>query len=887
MFPRGISEIRNYWQVEANSNETLRSRSNCYAQDIPKDPYKCVSLRNSGKWLKQHSDFYESDLPQRYNATEVFKSWVWQPDGCMLHEYRAKEIENCLQCRRMLFIGDSAVRQLFWAVARKLDQEKAEQYIQQTDRHQNQRFNQGCMDLEYIWDPYLNGSLLHHELDRLPKLHSSAAKNGSHPPEIAVIIIGGGLWHVRNLSDRGLEAFKTSLNAIINLISVPSSDSVLVAPVPVPIQQKLSPSRALTLTPRRIALMNQYLSNTSTATGINVLWSFTKMTWHRPLAYEENGIHVIHSVAAKQADVVLNLRCNPEPRLQRYPFDKTCCARLIPSAFRALLLSIVSLVGFISVAFLVFGTLRERFVFSFQTNRQGLNAQKIRNGVTPTFALAILAAAVLYCFIADRLPGYDKVSKTSQPKYFVWMLGTVSIIGLISIRRSGPKGLGTSEKLFRPTPLNLLNREQTDELKGWMQAVILAYHYTGMSQTLWVYRIIRVLIAAYLFLTGFGHTMYFLERRDFSLYRVASVLVRLNMLSCVLPYVMQTSYDFYYFSGLSSLCFLMTYATVRTYFTYDVNHFVLKAFISALITSKLIFIPPVIRLVAKSLAQTFNIELSSHELLFRVTLDCYIVYVGMIFAMLYYKIYHSQHSGRFITLFRRFAPVIQLLAVLLALAILPAYFYFIRRFQYKFAYNAWHPIISPLPVLAYLVLRNATQTLRNYHSTAFAWLGRISLETFILQYHIWLAADTRGLLSLGLWNRIPNQGTIERIAEFTIITTIFLYTSWQVSRATSTLTRVILGPPPPIPTAGANYPRQNSDLPEHHSVLNSELKHPQQQSRQARPWWSPKFNGTTLPAVAEHQATTNKSTLLKRLGIILGVMWVLNWVRDASSLSSH
>jgi len=50
--------------------------------------------------------------------------------------------------------------------------------------------------------------------------------------------------------------------------------------------------------------------------------------------------------------------------------------------------------------------------------------------------------------------------------------------------------------------------------------------------------------------------------------------------------------------------------------------------------------------------------------------------------------------------------------------------------------------------VSYIVLRNISGVLRTRYSSFFAWFGRISLELFISQYHIWLAADTHGVLVL-------------------------------------------------------------------------------------------------------------------------------------------
>jgi len=47
---------------------------------------------------------------------------------------------------------------------------------------------------------------------------------------------------------------------------------------------------------------------------------------------------------------------------------------------------------------------------------------------------------------------------------------------------------------------------------------------------------------------------------------------------------------------------------------------------------------------------------------------------------------------------------------------------------------------------AYLLIRNIPGYFRSGFSSFFAWFGKIYLELFIAQYHIWLAADGKGVL---------------------------------------------------------------------------------------------------------------------------------------------
>lgn len=845
------------------------------------DPYKCNALQTDGKWI---------DSDESPESSDQYRHW--QPPGCLLHKYNAKETESCLQCKKLLFIGDSTIRQVYWATARRLDRRKATEMDLLAEKHTNLTFEQGRTTIQFLWDPFLNSTALMSELEH-HKLYDEPANS----TQTAAMLLGTGLWQAKDLGLVFLDAFKQSIFAVApsltynargkNGMLLPpsarrgSQPLVVFAPVPVPIQSQLDPMRAAKLTPQRIQAMNDYLRDAVARLNIEVLWSFSLMTREHPSAYEEDGYHVTEAVADRQADIFLNMLCNSQPSFQHYPFDKTCC-NIQPAVNRVQLLMV-----------LVAGmTILCALVASFRWYVKDERSLTTPNSAVVIRAMAVIAVTTLYCFIADRTLLFDRIQKVPSQRTFLHLSTLVLIGGLATIRRSVHKSAHPRQKPTTTSPSQaFLSRDQTDEWKGWMQFLILIYHYTGMSSVLWIYQIVRLLVASYLFMTGYGHTIYFLQTNNFSLHRVASVLVRLNILSCLLAYFMRTDYNFYYFPALSSFWFLVVYLTIRIRHQPNVvpTVLVLKIIVSAILVRLFVQTPGVLELLFKILERTCKINVNVYEFRFRLSLDMYIVYAGMFAAILYLQLSGAAPCSAtcLATQIKKIPAVAHVLAVVTSIIILPAYSIIVQRFPNKYNYNWWHPIISPLPVLAFVVLRNATQALRDFHSRLFAWLGRFSLETFILQYHIWLAADTKALLSLGLWTRnsLPGVTWPDKLGwccEFILITSLFLWTSEAVADATNILTSFIVEGHSKTATWALSklfHWRKSSENMGQKCGSLSPPGHSRSKSAVLEEVSGEKQD-IKAPAAANNENLSSRSSasLAMRLIFILLLMWAGNWV---------
>jgi hypothetical protein len=631
-----------------------------------------------------------------------------------------------------------------------------------------------------------------------------------------LILLGApGLWYARHGDVNYHKGFRDAIDAVIPYMdhslnpSSPRSafssrqyspNLLLLAPVQVPWYQDLSPSREETIMPEKVDQMNDYLQQVSAHSKADILWSYSLMTWNQPGSYEESGLHVVSNVAHRKADILLNSRCNADEAMKNYPFDGTCCSNYVQAGLAQ---DLIIFMGMIVLPLLFI--LRRRKPHRFSRSLPSVEVMG---------ALSVFAFVLCYCFYADRTQIFQKAHKQFRNQEFVYAVLTVAVMGLLSIRKNTSTGSYTKDG--SPPGPGFLAREQTEEWKGWMQAFILIYHYTHGSQVLWIYQIVRLMIASYLFMTGFGHTHYSLSKDDYSLRRVAGVLVRLNLLSCLLPYTMRTDYTCYYFAPLVSFWYLTIYITLRIGQGWNSNLYFLfaKILLSMGVTTAFTMIPGILESIAYILRKSCYITLDVHEWRFRVFLDMYIVYVGMVIAILFdytRKLRGGRTPATYVEIVidftNRYQRLWRLGLTLVAAILLPLFWKINSVHTKKEDYNLFNPYLSFISILSFMVLRNSHFLLRQYHSALFAWLGRCSLETYVLQYHIWLAGDTKGLLRLGLFD--PRL-------EIAIITALFLWVSWGAAHATQRLTAWIvngnIGVRSPRNGSAPNGPAEHRDM---------------------------------------------------------------------------
>ena len=297
--------------------------------------------------------------------------------------------------------------------------------------------------------------------------------------------------------------------------------------------------------------------------------------------------------------------------------------------------------------------------------------------------------------------------------------------------------------------------------------------------------VMRVLVASYLFMTGFGHFIFFYKKSDFSLARICKVLVRLNLLTVALAYVMNQTYQIYYFSPLVTIWYFVIRLIMRIQSEKNKDwRFLLgKILIATVLISLLLASKSVFSIVVTAAALLTGTVWDGGEWHFRMALDRYIVFGGMLFAFAFLKL--SEHiptlsieRAQQLNMFGLFAGTLGMLW----------YFSFELSFAEKVLYNTYHPYISIVPVVSFVILRNATESARKTTSALYAFFGRISLETFIVQFHFWLAMDTRGLLVV-----FPGESAAIWWLNFIVVSGMFVYVSWMLAKVTGDLSDWFIG----------------------------------------------------------------------------------------------
>lgn len=317
---------------------------------------------------------------------------------------------------------------------------------------------------------------------------------------------------------------------------------------------------------------------------------------------------------------------------------------------------------------------------------------------------------------------------------------------------------------------DILNRNQTQEWKGWMMICFMAYRLSNAAslQTLSgggmetieegyhnIYiNLSRTIITCFVWLTGYSHFQYFYRHNDYSSVRVMRILWRINFLAFFLCLTHGVDYILYFICPLQSYFFIMVYVIMRINKEFNYDKYKLR--VKLLGVACLIY---VIWDVDSGLFKLLHLPFFTAgpsevgatsgpmwEWYFRTFMDHWTAFFGIIFAAnapissLFLRKLEAQH-----TLQAKFLGKFTIGAALLGVVAVWVY----GPLQTSvLEYSSTHSYFGFIPVLAYVYFRNLTVSFRQNTLQLFYFFGEATLEAYLIHHHILFTSDGSTMLTI-------------------------------------------------------------------------------------------------------------------------------------------
>jgi len=279
-------------------------------------------------------------------------------------------------------------------------------------------------------------------------------------------------------------------------------------------------------------------------------------------------------------------------------------------------------------------------------------------------------------------------------------------------------------------------------------------------------------------MTGFGNFSFFCTKNDYSIFRLLKMMFRLNFLVIVVMAVTNHAFVRYYVCAMHTYWFLSVWVILVVLNRFNNNRcFMAGKFLIYIVLNAMIFeIPGAPEKLFIPFHYILDVNGNLNYWIYRSTLDHWATVIGMLVA------YNYPYYEKLMTFLDRnddginwkVKEAIRLMITGMLITIFVVWLYFILLLD-RHTYIKIHPYTSCIPIVVYLWLRNLYPVLRAHHLNLFTWLGKITLETYLSQIHIYMIGDAKKILVY-----IPSYPLLN----FMVATSIYLYISLHLFKMT-------------------------------------------------------------------------------------------------------
>ena len=365
----------------------------------------------------------------------------------------------------IVFLGDSRIRQLYYAFIKTCSPNE-ESINSQYAAHHDLEYKEHDLklDVRFLWQPIVNESMAQVFKEWL-------TRDSSRRPNL--VVMGSATHSIKtsNASLKALEYYRKNLTLLVPVLDKLGDSTQILWTLQDPVvPENLKPDRIMITNEQIDAYNKAAMEILKYSISQNVhIWSSARLVaqgYTSDNNDKNDGLHMSAKGLHYAIQILFNMYCNDQMNYN----DGTCCSD--PETVTTLqMITFIVLVIFLVMAIVIL-VHRKFFVRSYRfhllvneeseesnENQQVMQSTEVKSYSELITSLAKLAVIMFYFYLCDRTNFFMKENKYfTRPNFFL-PIAYVFALGLFFTEES--------------SHTIVLHRDQTDELKGWMQMIIL------------------------------------------------------------------------------------------------------------------------------------------------------------------------------------------------------------------------------------------------------------------------------------------------------------------------------------------------------------------------------------------------------------------------------